>query len=56
VSLVDLQAYMGHADIATTSRYLHYRSREGEAQLLADAFRVAHPPDRDGSSHTSRAA
>ena len=42
-SLVDVQAWMGHADITTTMRYLHYKSRADEAKLLADAFRVEQP-------------
>jgi integrase len=29
---------MGHADIQTTMRYLHYAPREEDAQLVADAF------------------
>jgi hypothetical protein len=29
---------MGHADIATTERYLHFKARGDEAELLAGAF------------------
>ncbi len=29
---------MGHADIKTTQRYLHYKARDHEAELLSDAF------------------
>ena len=29
---------MGHSDIKTTQRYLHYKSREDEAELLSRAF------------------
>ena len=32
---------MGHADIDTTMRYLHHKSRADEARLLADAFAPA---------------
>jgi integrase len=35
-----VQAWMGHADIQTTMRYVHYRDRGGEAKLLAEAFKV----------------
>ena len=38
-SIVQVQAWMGHADSRTTMRYLHHRSLEDEAGLLADAFR-----------------
>jgi hypothetical protein len=31
---------MGHADIKTTQRYLHYKAREDEAQLLSGAFQA----------------
>lgn len=31
---------MGHADIKTTMRYLHHKSRADDAQLLSGAFRV----------------
>ena len=34
-----VQAWMGHADIQTTMRYVHHRDRGGEAALLAEAFR-----------------
>ncbi len=37
-SIIQVQAWMGHADIDTTMRYLHHRSRGDEAQLLAGAF------------------
>jgi integrase len=33
-----VQEWMGHADIQTTMRYLHYAPRGDEAQLVADAF------------------
>ena len=56
-SVVDLQAWMGHANTATTMRYLHHKSRSGEAKLLAGAFAVesaesgrANRVDREGSS------
>jgi integrase len=39
-SIVQVQAWMGHADIDTTMRYLHHRSRADEAELLAPAFSV----------------
>jgi integrase len=35
-----VQEWMGHADIQTTMRYLHYEPREEDAQLVAEAFRV----------------
>jgi len=34
---------MGHADIQTTMRYLHYRDRRQAAARLGDAFRVQTP-------------
>jgi hypothetical protein len=38
-SIVQVQAWMGHADAKTTMRYLHHKSQLNEAELLADAFR-----------------
>lgn len=37
-SLVQVQAWMGHADIGTTMRYLHSKNRAGDAALLGAAF------------------
>jgi site-specific recombinase XerD len=36
-----VQEWMGHADIQTTMRYLHYVPREQDARLVAEAFAVA---------------
>ena len=33
-----VQEWMGHADIQTTMKYLHYAPREQDAQLVAQAF------------------
>jgi integrase len=38
-TIVQVQAWMGHADAKTTMRYLHHKSQEDEAELLAGAFR-----------------
>ncbi|HUA12617.1 MAG TPA: site-specific integrase [Solirubrobacteraceae bacterium] len=35
-----VQEWMGHADIQTTMRYLHYAPREDDARLVAEAFSV----------------
>jgi integrase len=40
-SIVQVQAWMGHADVDTTMRYLHHRSRGDEAELLAEVFEGA---------------
>ena len=34
---------MGHADIQTTMRYLHYAPRSEDASLVAEAFRLDSP-------------
>jgi len=39
VSIVQVQAWMGHADIKTTMRYLHHKSRADDARQLSSAFR-----------------
>jgi len=49
--IVEVQAWMGHADIQTTMRYLHYRDRGQAAERLADAFR-AEAPGRTRASRT----
>jgi integrase len=40
-SIVQVQAWMGHADIKTTMRYLHHKSRADDARQLSSAFRPA---------------
>ncbi len=35
-----VQEWMGHADIQTTMRYLHYAPREEDARLVAEAFQA----------------
>jgi integrase len=43
-----VQAWMGHSAIQTTMRYVHYRDRGREAELLAEAFQVEPDvPSRD---------
>jgi integrase len=37
-TIVQVQAWMGHADVQTTMKYMHHRSRAGDAQLLSAAF------------------
>jgi integrase len=38
-----VQEWMGHADIQTTMRYLHYAPRDEDAELVAEAFRIERP-------------
>ncbi|HEX3830701.1 MAG TPA: tyrosine-type recombinase/integrase [Solirubrobacteraceae bacterium] len=40
-----VQEWMGHADIQTTMRYLHYAPRAEDARLVAEAFEVSPPPE-----------
>jgi integrase len=35
-----VQEWMGHADVQTTMKYLHYAPREKDAELVAEAFRL----------------
>lgn len=37
-SIVQVQNWLGHADVKTTARYLHYKNRRDEAAVLARAF------------------
>jgi len=47
-----VQEWMGHADVQTTMRYLHFVPRAEDARLVAEAFRVEAaeiaPPRRSG--------
>ncbi len=36
-----VKEWMGHADIETTMRYLHFAPRPEDAALVAKAFRLA---------------
>jgi integrase len=36
--ILKVQAWMGHADIKTTMRYLHHKAMDGDAELVDDAF------------------
>jgi integrase len=38
VSILQLKEWMGHSDIDTTMKYLHYAPRAGDAELVAEAF------------------
>jgi integrase len=38
VSILQLKEWMGHADIDTTMKYLHFAPRAGDAELVAQAF------------------
>src|SRR5688500_10567212 len=42
--IVRVQEWMGHADIQTTRRYLHFRPQADDAALVAGAFALAEPP------------
>jgi integrase len=46
-SIVQVQAWMGHADVKTTMRYLHHKSRADDARLLSAAFEPRRD-DEDG--------
>ncbi|HWK26182.1 MAG TPA: tyrosine-type recombinase/integrase [Solirubrobacter sp.] len=41
-----VQEWMGHADVATTTKYLHYVERPDEARLVADAFELQERENR----------
>jgi integrase len=45
VSILQLKEWMGHADIDTTMRYLHFAPREHDAELVAEAFAGGVLPD-----------
>jgi integrase len=39
-----VQEWMGHADVQTTMRYLHYAPRTEDAALVAEAFHISVAP------------
>ncbi len=38
-TIIQVQAWMGHADVQTTMKYMHHRSRADDARLLSAEFR-----------------
>jgi integrase len=55
VSILQLKAWMGHADIDTTMKYLHFAPRAADADLIAEAFApgVAEAPMPDVAEEAS---
>jgi integrase len=50
----DIQALMGHSDLATTQKYMHYAPRHDQAARIAAAFAAADPrTDAIGSAATN---
>lgn len=49
-TIVQVQAWMGHADIQTTMKYTHHRSRTGDADLLSAAFEPKKKPRRKAAA------
>lgn len=45
-----VQEWMGHADVQTTMKYLHYAPRDEDAALVAEAFRLDDVADRQNSN------
>jgi integrase len=54
VSILQLKEWMGHADMDTTMKYLHYAPRAADAQLVADAFSADDSPTHPGSGYRLR--
>jgi integrase len=44
-SILQVKAWMGHADVDTTMRYLHFAPSEADAELVARAFAPRAPAD-----------
>jgi integrase len=48
--IVRVQEWMGHADIQTTRRYLHYRPRPDDVALVDEAFAIEPAPAHEVAS------
>jgi hypothetical protein len=44
-SILELKEWMGHANVQTTMRYLHYKSKADAARRLSEAFTEEGEPD-----------
>lgn len=44
VDVVTIQAYLGHSDLATTRRYMHYAPAADEAARIGAAFAIGADP------------
>jgi integrase len=55
-SIVELQAWMGHAEVRTTMRYTHYREQQDAAERLAKAFRLGEVATVEPGAATSQHA
>jgi len=51
-----VQEWMGHSDVQTTMKYLHYVPRHDDAALVADAFRPARLLDESTLTDRRRTA
>ena len=43
--ILRVKEWMGHADVQTTMRYLHYTPRPGDALLVDEAFALDDPAE-----------
>ena len=48
-SIVELQHWLGHAEVRTTMRYTHYREQQDAAARLAKAFELTSAPEPDAA-------
>jgi len=48
-SIVELQNWLGHAEVRTTMRYTHYREQQGAAERLAKAFEPTEVPPAEAA-------
>ena len=51
-SIVELKEWMGHANVQTTMRYLHYKSKADAAKRLSEAFADETNPKEPPSTQT----
>ena len=54
-SIVELKEWMGHANVQTTMRYLHYKSKADAARRLSDAFAEKDPSEANAQAESATA-